>query len=57
MKVKHLIVALLAARNQDAEVDIIDEQGDEISYDDNISVDEDADGESVHIVVANAPRL
>jgi hypothetical protein len=51
VKVKELIVALQKAKNQDAEVDIINEEGDTLAYSDEFMVDEDADGEFVHIVV------
>ena len=51
MTVKELIQALQKAKKQDAEVDIINEEGDSVAFSDEIMVDEDADGEFVHIVV------
>ena len=57
MTVQELIHALRQAANHDAEVDIIDRNGDEISFGGNYSIDEDADGETVHIVVADSPKL
>ena len=56
MTVKELIAALSKAHSQDAEVDIIDREGDSIAFTDGFSVDEDGDGNGgedrmVHIVV------
>lgn len=52
MKVQELIDALSKAKDKNAEVDIVNENGDYVAESDMILlVDEDEDGEGVHIVV------
>lgn len=57
MKVREIVAAMSKAKNQEAEVDVIDTNGDYLAEAEEVfTIDEDADGSAVHIVVG-FPKL